>query len=112
MSVSPFAPATLPAVPTVDGVELAACEAGIRYAGRKDLLLVRLAPGAVAGGVLTRSKTASAPVAWCRERLPAFANPRNRRQLRERQRLHRLSWRRSRSPDGRSGRQSGRLLGG
>lgn len=71
MSVSPFAPAALPTVPTVDGVELAACEAGIRYAGRKDLLLVRLAPGAVAGGVLTRSKTASAPVAWCRERLPA-----------------------------------------
>ncbi len=58
-------------MPEVEGVTLAACEAGIKYAGRKDLLLVSLSPGTVAGGVLTRSKTASAPVAWCRERLPS-----------------------------------------
>lgn len=71
MSKSPFAPDSLPVMPDVEGVTLASCEAGIKHAGRKDLLLVSLAPGTVAGGVLTRSKTASAPVTWCRERLPS-----------------------------------------
>ena len=69
MSISPFAPRKLTPLPAIEGVRLAACEAGIRYAGRKDLMLALLAPGTVAGGVLTRSKTASAPVDWCRERL-------------------------------------------
>lgn len=69
MSASPFAPKSLPDVPVIAGVRLAACEAGIRYKGRKDLMLVLLAPGTVAGGVLTRSKTASAPVDWCRAQL-------------------------------------------
>jgi len=52
-------------------VRLAACEAGIRYAGRKDLMLALLDPGTRVAGVLTRSKTASAAVDWCRERLNA-----------------------------------------
>ena len=69
MSVSPFAPKSQPRVPAIEGVTLAACEAGIRYKGRKDLMLALLAPGTVAGGVLTRSKTASAPVDWCRRQL-------------------------------------------
>ena len=69
MSVSPFAPKSLPKVPDIEGVSLAACEAGIRYKGRKDLMLALLAPGTVAAGVLTRSKTASAPVEWCRRQL-------------------------------------------
>lgn len=50
-------------------MRLAACEAGIRYRGRKDLMLALLTPGTVAGGLLTRSKTASAPVEWCRQLL-------------------------------------------
>jgi glutamate N-acetyltransferase/amino-acid N-acetyltransferase len=65
--VSPFAPARLPAMPVVPGVRLAACEAGIRYAGRTDLMLAVLDPGTTAAGVLTRSKTCSASVLWCRE---------------------------------------------
>ncbi|MGI9384422.1 MAG: bifunctional glutamate N-acetyltransferase/amino-acid acetyltransferase ArgJ [Methyloligellaceae bacterium] len=69
MAVSPFAPKTLPALPPLDGARLAACEAGIRYQGRKDLLQVLLPAGTTVGGVLTRSKTASAPVEWCRARL-------------------------------------------
>jgi len=69
VSVSPFAPRKLARLPAIEGVRLAACEAGIRYAGRKDLMLALLAPGTAVGGVLTRSKTASAPVDWCRERL-------------------------------------------
>lgn len=66
MKLSPFAPASLPALPPLEGVRLAAGEANIRYKGRKDALLVLLPEGTQAGGVLTRSKTAAAPVDWCR----------------------------------------------
>jgi len=66
---SPFAPARLPALPVLDGVRLAACEAGIRYQGRTDLMVAVMDPGTVAAGVLTRSKTCSAPVVWCRRNL-------------------------------------------
>jgi glutamate N-acetyltransferase/amino-acid N-acetyltransferase len=61
----------LPEMPVVPGVRLAACEAGIRYQGRTDLMLAVLDPGTVAAGVLTRSKTCSASVLWCREGLKA-----------------------------------------
>ena len=40
--VSPFAPKALPQVPVIEGVRFAACEAGIRYANRKDLRMVPL----------------------------------------------------------------------
>lgn len=56
-------------MPHIEGVRFAACEAGIRYKGRKDLMLAVLAEGTVAAGVLTQSKTCSAPVLWCRENL-------------------------------------------
>ncbi|MTD95091.1 bifunctional glutamate N-acetyltransferase/amino-acid acetyltransferase ArgJ [Hyphomicrobium sp. xq] len=62
---SPFAPASLPDVPLVPGVRFATAEAGIRYQGRTDLLLGVFAPGTEVAGVLTRSKTRSAPVDWC-----------------------------------------------
>lgn len=62
-------------MPVVSGVRLAACEAGIKYAGRKDLLVATLEPGAKIAGVFTKSKTASAPVDWCRENLN-HADPR------------------------------------
>jgi len=67
--VSPFAPERLPAMPAVPGVRLAACEAGIRYQGRTDLMAVVLDEGTTVAGVLTRSRTCSAPVLWCREGL-------------------------------------------
>ena len=67
--VSPFAPATSPEMPVIAGVRFAAVEAGIKYRGRKDLMLAILEEGTVAAGVLTTSKTCSAPVLWCRERL-------------------------------------------
>ncbi len=70
-TVSPLAPKTLPDVPTIAGVRFATAEAGIRYKGRTDLLLAVLDPGTVAAGVLTRSKTRSAPVEWCAQRLEA-----------------------------------------
>jgi glutamate N-acetyltransferase/amino-acid N-acetyltransferase len=66
---SPFAPERLPDLPQVPGVKFAACEAGIRYAGRTDLMLAVLDPGTTVAGVLTKSKTSSAPVLWCRQNL-------------------------------------------
>jgi len=68
---SPFAPASVPVLPSVAGVTLAAAEAGIRYRARKDLLLVHFETGAAVGGVLTRSATPSPAVNWCRARLSA-----------------------------------------
>jgi glutamate N-acetyltransferase/amino-acid N-acetyltransferase len=68
-SVSPFAPAELPEMLQVAGVRFAACEAGIRYASRTDLMLAVLDPGTTVAGVLTQSKTSSAPVLWCRNNL-------------------------------------------
>lgn len=49
---------------------MAAVAAGIRYAGRTDLLLVELAPGTQVAGVFTRSKAPAAPIDWCRAALP------------------------------------------
>ncbi len=51
------------------GVRLGAVEAGIRYAGRTDLMCMIFAPHTQAAGVFTTSKTASAPVQWCRDML-------------------------------------------
>ncbi|WP_137391824.1 bifunctional glutamate N-acetyltransferase/amino-acid acetyltransferase ArgJ [Rhodoligotrophos defluvii] len=67
--VSPLAPAGFPALPPVQGVRFAAAAAGIRYSGRTDLMLAVMDEGTVAAGALTRSKTASAPVDWCRRQL-------------------------------------------
>jgi len=68
-SVSPFAPAALVGLPPIDGVAFATAEAGIRYKGRTDLLLAVLDEGTSVAGVLTQSKTASAPVLICRKHL-------------------------------------------
>ncbi len=67
--VSPFAPHEPAVLPPLAGVRLAVAEAGIRYANRTDVLLVVFPEGTQAGGVLTSSKTASAPVEWCRSQL-------------------------------------------
>ena len=48
---------------------MASCQAGIRYRGRTDLLLVELTKGTSVAGVFTRSKAPSAPVDWCRKHL-------------------------------------------
>jgi glutamate N-acetyltransferase/amino-acid N-acetyltransferase len=68
-AVSPLAPARFPDMPAIAGVRLATAAAGIRYAGRTDVLLALLDPGTAVAGVLTRSKCPSAPVDWCRARL-------------------------------------------
>jgi len=63
---SPLAPATIPTLPPIAGVRMAAGACGVRYKDRTDLLLVALDPGTAAAGVFTRSLTAAAPVEWCR----------------------------------------------
>ncbi len=67
--VSPFAPAAFPALPPVRGLRLAAAAAGVRYAGRDDVMLALLPEGATVAGVFTRSRTRAAPVLWCQERI-------------------------------------------
>jgi len=67
--VSPLAPDRFPDMPAIPGVRFAAHAAGIRYAGRADLMLAVMEEGTAAAGVFTRSKTASAPVEWCRSAL-------------------------------------------
>ena len=69
MHLSPFAPKSLPRMPAVEGVRLATAAAGIKYKGRTDLLLGLFDPGTTVAGVLTQSKTRSAPVDWCRQSL-------------------------------------------
>jgi len=68
-AVSPFAPASYPEAPVLSGIRLATAEAGIRYKGRTDLLLVRFDPAVTVAGVFTKSRCASAPVDWCRAKL-------------------------------------------
>ena len=70
LPVSPLAPDAFPDMPAIGGVGLAACAAGVRYAGRTDVLLAKLAPGTSVAGVFTKSKTAAAPIDWCRGILP------------------------------------------
>jgi glutamate N-acetyltransferase/amino-acid N-acetyltransferase len=67
--VSPLAPPGFPDLPDIDGVRLATAQAGVRYKGRTDVLLVLMPEGTAAAGVLTRSKCPSAPVDWCRKLL-------------------------------------------
>jgi len=67
---SPLAPKTTPTLPRIAGVKLAAGQSGVRYKDRDDVMLAVVPAGATIAGVLTRSKTCSAPVDWCRKNLP------------------------------------------
>ena len=100
-SVSPFAPKTLVKLPAIEGVAFATAEAGIRYKGRTDLLLAVVAEGTTVAGVLTQSKTASAPVLACRKHLKKV--PRGAgREFRQCQRVYRPERRRRGGDDSRA----------
>ncbi len=72
LPVSPLAPGGgFPALPVIGGVEFAAAAAGVRYAGRTDVMLARLAPGTAIAGVFTRSATRAACVLDCEAKLAA-----------------------------------------
>src|SRR6056297_1497398 len=68
---SPLAPAAFPDLPEIAGVRFATASAGIRYAGRSDVMLAHLAPGAAMAGVFTRSTTRSAAVLDCQAKIGA-----------------------------------------
>ncbi|MGB5838229.1 MAG: bifunctional ornithine acetyltransferase/N-acetylglutamate synthase, partial [Albidovulum sp.] len=68
--MSPLAPkGGFPALPPIEGVEFSAIAAGVRYAGRTDVMLARLAPGTSIAGAFTRSATRAACVLDCEAKL-------------------------------------------
>ncbi len=67
--LSPLAPKKYPALPPIEGVRFATAAAGVRYAGRTDVMLALFDEPATVAGVFTRSKCPSAPVDWCRANL-------------------------------------------
>lgn len=67
--VSPLAPASFPALPVIAGVSFAAAPAGVRYAGRTDVMLAVIEPGASIAGVFTTSSTRAACVLDCQAKL-------------------------------------------
>lgn len=68
-AVSPLAPASFPDLPVIAGARFAAVEAGVRYAHRRDVMLVHLAGGTAVAGVFTRSTTRAACVRDCQQKL-------------------------------------------
>ena len=66
VNLPPPDPAALRPVP---GVELGVAMAGVRKQGRKDLLVMRLAPGGSVAGVFTRNRFCAAPVVLARRHL-------------------------------------------
>jgi glutamate N-acetyltransferase/amino-acid N-acetyltransferase len=67
--LSPLAPKKYPALPPIGGVRFATIAAGVRYAGRTDVMMALFDEPAAVAGVFTRSKCPSAPVDWCRAQL-------------------------------------------
>ena len=67
--VSPLAPTSFPDLPPIDGVMLSAAATGIRYKGRPDVFLALMDKGTTVAACLTKSKSPSAPVDWCRDHL-------------------------------------------
>jgi glutamate N-acetyltransferase/amino-acid N-acetyltransferase len=69
-ALSPLAPKKYPSLPPIAGVRFATIAAGVRYAGRTDVMMAVFDHPAEVAGVFTRSKCPSAPVDWCRKQLP------------------------------------------
>ncbi|GGX40128.1 arginine biosynthesis bifunctional protein ArgJ [Tateyamaria omphalii] len=66
---SPLAPDQFPDLPDIEGVTFASAAAGVRYAGRLDVMLAICAPGTSIAGVFTKSSTRAAPVLDCQAKL-------------------------------------------
>jgi len=66
VNLTPPDPAALLPVP---GIELGIASAGIKKPGRRDLLVIRLAPESEVVGVFTQNRFCAAPVTVCREHL-------------------------------------------
>ncbi|TAK43247.1 MAG: bifunctional ornithine acetyltransferase/N-acetylglutamate synthase, partial [Betaproteobacteria bacterium] len=68
VNLAPPVPAQLHPVP---GVELGVAMAGVKKPQRRDLLVVRLAPGTTVAGVFTRNRFCAAPVVLAKKHLAA-----------------------------------------
>ncbi|MEX3011390.1 bifunctional glutamate N-acetyltransferase/amino-acid acetyltransferase ArgJ [Hoeflea sp. TYP-13] len=68
-TVSPLAPEQYAVLPPLEGVHIGTAAAGIKYAGRTDLMLMVFDTPAATAGVFTQSLCPSAPVEFCRENL-------------------------------------------
>lgn len=68
-------PGTLPQFFPVKGVKTGIASAGIKKPGRKDLVVIELAPGSRVAGIFTKNQFCAAPVQVCRRHLKA-AEPR------------------------------------
>lgn len=53
----------------VAGVELGVAMAGVKKPGRKDLLVMRLAPGCAVAGLFTKNRFCAAPVLLCKKNI-------------------------------------------
>ncbi len=73
VNLAPPDPASLLPVP---GVELGIASAGIKKPGRKDVLVIRIAPDSEVVGVFTQNRFCAAPVTVCREHLHSDAGVR------------------------------------
>lgn len=72
--LSPLAPARFPDLPQIEGVRFASAAAGVKYAGRTDVMLALLDPGTTVAGVFTRSATRSANVLDCQRKIGSHSN--------------------------------------
>jgi glutamate N-acetyltransferase/amino-acid N-acetyltransferase len=68
---SPLAPTHSPTLPPIAGIRLSTGVAGVRYRNRSDVFWAVFATGTQVAGVFTKSKTASAPVEWCKQQMIA-----------------------------------------
>lgn len=68
-AISPLAPDHFPDLPLVEGVSFASVAAGVRYQGRRDVMLALCTPGTAIAGVFTRSATRAASVLDCQAKL-------------------------------------------
>ncbi|WP_375609179.1 MULTISPECIES: bifunctional glutamate N-acetyltransferase/amino-acid acetyltransferase ArgJ [unclassified Bartonella] len=69
LKISPLSPQKIQELSPLSGVRISTVEAGIKYKGRTDLLLIIFDEPASVAGVFTRSKCPSAPVEHCRASL-------------------------------------------
>lgn len=75
-AVSPLAPKDgFPELPVIRGVRFCAASAGVKYAGRTDVMLAEAEAGSTVAGVFTRSSTRAAPVLDCQAKLARLNGP-------------------------------------
>ena len=66
---SPLAPEQFPNLPRISGVSFSSIAAGVKYQGRTDVMLAKIAPGSAVAGVFTKSSTRAAPVLDCQAKI-------------------------------------------